>query len=414
MSVDQPASTNIQEHQRLLAALRESEILRELAELLTSSLDLKHILQVLVKRTTEVCQIERCTVWLLDDLRNILRPATYHLSSQQLNSHIIMAADHIWYHSSLPFADPVVQRLFNENELLFLEDLSTEPGMRSVGETFLVRSILLIALVREGRPVGMLTLDEPGKTRTFSPELIQLARAIGQQAAMAIDNARLYQQARAEKQRAEQLIDRVRAIYQVAIAVNSGKDLPTILEIANNHLIRGLNADGGSIALLDNETLRLAISSTQQEEAPAAQISASLSNLPNCLHAAQLGTPLFVTLEHVEGEEMTWFHNIGLVNAMLVPLMVGATPDNRLTNQSTSQVSASRCVGLAFVNYHSPDFYPSKGQFAFAQDIATQCALAVDKARLLHDAHQAAKLATERANTLDAIFHAMTEGISVL
>ena len=129
-----------------------------------------------------------------------------------------MAADHIWYHSSLPFADPVVQRLFNENELLFLEDLSTEPGMRSVGETFLVRSILLIALVREGRPVGMLTLDEPGKTRTFSPELIQLARAIGQQAAMAIDNARLYQQARAEKQRAEQLIDRVRAIYQVAIA----------------------------------------------------------------------------------------------------------------------------------------------------------------------------------------------------
>src|SRR5207245_3203601 len=185
MSVDQPASTNIQEYQRLLAALRKSEILRELAELLTSSLDLKHILQVLVKRTTEVCQIERCTVWLLDDLRNILRPATYHLSSQQLNSHIIMAADHIWYHSSLPFADPFVQRLFNENGMLFLEDLSTIPGMLSVGETFLVRSILLIALVREGRPVGMLTLDEPGKRRTFSPEQIQLARAIGQQAAMA-------------------------------------------------------------------------------------------------------------------------------------------------------------------------------------------------------------------------------------
>ena len=110
MSVDQPASSNIQEHQRLLAALRESEILRELAELLTSSLDLNHILQVLVKRTTEVCQIERCAVWLLDDTRNLLRPATYHLSSQQLNSHVIIAADHIWNHSSLPFADPVVQR----------------------------------------------------------------------------------------------------------------------------------------------------------------------------------------------------------------------------------------------------------------------------------------------------------------
>jgi GAF domain-containing protein len=219
MSVDQPAPSNIQEHQRLLAALRESEILRELAELMASSLDLDRILQVLVKRTTEVCEVERCAVWLLEDARNILRPATYHLSSQQLNNHIIMAADHIWYHSSLPFADPVVHRLFNGDGVLFLEDLSTEPGMRSVGETFLVRSILLIALVREGRPVGMLTLDEPGKTCTFSPEQLQLARAIGQQAAVAIDNARLYQQAQAEKQRAEQLIDRVRAIYQVAIAV---------------------------------------------------------------------------------------------------------------------------------------------------------------------------------------------------
>ncbi len=414
MSVDQPASTNIQEHQRLLAALRESEILRELAELLTSSLDLKHILQVLVKRTTEVCQIERCTVWLLDDLRNILRPATYHLSSQQLNSHIIMAADHIWYHSSLPFADPFVQRLFNENGMLFLEDLSTIPGMLSVGETFLVRSILLIALVREGRPVGMLTLDEPGKRRTFSPEQIQLARAIGQQAAMAIDNARLYQQAQTEKQRAEQLIDRARAIYQVAIAANSGEDLTTVLEIANNHLIRKLNADGGLIALLDNETLRLAISSMQLEESSTTQITATLSKLPNCYHAAQQGKPLFVTAEHAEGEEITWFHNLGLVNAMLVPLMVGITPNNSLTNQSTTQVPITRCVGLAFINYHKPDFNPSKGQFAFAQDIATQCAIAVDKSRLLHDAHQAAKLATERANTLDAIFHAMTEGISVL
>jgi PAS domain S-box-containing protein len=414
MSVDQPAPSTIQEHQRLLATLRESEILRELAELMATSLDLDRILRVLVKRTTEVCEVERCTVWLLDDTRNILLPTTYHLSSQQLNRQIIMAADHIWYNSSLPFTDPVFHRLFNKNGVLLLEDVSTEPGLSSVGETFLVRSILLIALVREGRPVGMLTLDEPGKKRTFSPEQIQLARAIGQQAAVAIDNARLYQQTQAEKRRAEQLIDRARAIYQVAIAVNSGEDLPTVLEIANNHLIRRLNADGGSIALLNNETLQLAISSKQQEEFPSIQITATLSHLPNCYHAAQLGNPLFVTLEQAEGEEIIWFRKLGLDNAMIVPLMVGTTPNNKATNQSIHEVTVSRCVGLAFVNYRTPDLYPSKGQFAFAQDIATQCALAVDKARLLHDAHQAAKLATERANTLDAIFHAMREGISVL
>ena len=234
MSVDQPAPPNIQEHQRLLAALRESEILRELAELLTSSLDLNHILQVLVKRTTEVCQIERCAVWLLDDTRNLLRPATYHLSSQQLNSHIILAADHIWNHSSLSFADPVVQRLFHENGMLFLKDLTTEPSMHSVGETFLVRSILLFALVREGRPVGMLTLDEPGKTRTFSPEQIQLACAISQQAAMAIDNARLLHDAHQAVKLATERANTLDAIFHAMTEGISVLDLEGHILMRNN------------------------------------------------------------------------------------------------------------------------------------------------------------------------------------
>ncbi|HEX9131862.1 MAG TPA: GAF domain-containing protein [Ktedonobacteraceae bacterium] len=413
MSVDQPASPNTQEHQRLLTALRESVILRELAELLASSLDLDRILQVLVKRTTEVCEVERCAVWLLDDTKGLLRPVTYHLSSQQLNSNSIQAADHLWYHSTLPFEDPFIHRLLNENGMLFLEDLRTEPGVRSVAETFLVRSILLVALVREGRPVGMLTLDDPDKTRTFSSQQQQLARAIGQQAAVAIDNAQLYQQAQSEQRRAEKLIDRARAIYQVAMAVNSGEDLPAVLEIATHQLVGGLNADGGSIALLDNETLQLASSNKQREDMPGTQITAPLSDLPNCRHAAQAGIPLFVTAEQAEGEEITWFRKLDVNNAMLVPLMVGPTPGDRRESDSTTSSAASRCVGLAFVNYRSPGLRPSRGQFAFAQDIAAQCALAVDKSRLLDDANQAARLATERANTLDAIFHAMTEGITV-
>ena len=243
MSVDQPVPSNYQEHQRLLAALRESEILREFAELLTSSLDLNHILQVLVKRTTEVCQIERCAVWLLNNTRNLLRPATYHLSSQQLNSQIIMAADHIWILSSLPFEDPVIQRLFNENGMLFLDDLTTEPSMHSVAETFLVRSILLFALVREGRPVGMLTLDEPGKLRTFSPEQLQLARAISQQAAMAIDNARLLQDAQQAAKLATERANTLDAIFHAMTEGVSVLDLEGHILLRNNAAASFLGKD---------------------------------------------------------------------------------------------------------------------------------------------------------------------------
>src|SRR6266566_4105815 len=328
MPDESPTNTNDQEQQRLLTALRESEILRELAELLASSLDLNHILQILTKRSTEVCGVERCAVWLLEEDLNVLRPATYHLASQHLSSKRVKAADHIWYHTPLPLDDPIVHRLLKAKGMYTIEDLRSVPSMRALAEMFLVRSMLLVSLVREDRVVGMMILDDPDRVRTFSTEQQQLARAIGQQAAIAIDNARLYQQAQAERRRAEQLIDRARAIYQVAIAVNSGEDLPAILEIAIYHLVQGLNADGGSIALLESDTLHLASSSTQQDIL-STQTTAMLADLPNCRHAAKVGTPLFVTAEQVEGEEITWFRKLGLNNAMIIPLMIGIVSKNK-------------------------------------------------------------------------------------
>src|ERR1700730_5006430 len=106
MVANQHSAPDPVEHIRLRDALRESEILRELAELLASSLDLEHILKVLVKRTTEVCEVERCAVWLLEDERGSLRPQTYHLSSPALDPKTIRAADSIWYRSVLPVDDP--------------------------------------------------------------------------------------------------------------------------------------------------------------------------------------------------------------------------------------------------------------------------------------------------------------------
>ena len=324
MSVDQPVSSNFQEHQRLLAALRESEILRELAELLTSSLDLNHILQVLVKRTTEVCQIERCAVWLLDNTRNLLRPATYHLSSQKLNGHIIMTADNIWIHSSLPFEDPVVQRLFNKNGMLFLDDLTAEPSMNTVAETFLVRSILLFALVREGRPVGMLALDEPGKIRTFSSEQIQLARAISQQAAMAIDNARLLQDAQKAAKLATERANTLDAIFHAMTEGVSVLDLEGHILLRNNAAASFLGKDRFIKDQL-NEVLNLHPTYTIQGQL----ITGEEFPVTRALKGERIRGELFVTTREDGNERI---------------LEVNIAPLFDATNKQTGIVSAFRDV----------------------------------------------------------------------
>src|SRR5947209_17551065 len=120
---ESPSFTGEQERQRLLTALRESEILRELAELLASSLDLKRILQVLTQRTTEVCEVERCSVWLSDDSREIFHPAAYYLSSPDIDRKSIKAADHIWHYGSVVFDEPEIYNLLKEKGLVVLNDL---------------------------------------------------------------------------------------------------------------------------------------------------------------------------------------------------------------------------------------------------------------------------------------------------
>lgn len=413
MAGEHSSNASDQERLRLLTALRESEILRELGELLASSLDIDSILNVLVRRTTEACEVERCAVWLYEEHRAVFVPAAYYLSSTELAKQDITSASRIWYRSTLPGSDPVMRRLIDEKGTLFLPDLRNAASMRFVAETFLVRSVLLLSLVRDGQVVGMMTLDDPGKNRTFSPEQVQMARAIAQQAAIAIGNGRLYQQAQMERRRAEQLIKRAQAINQVATAVNTGEDLADVLAIALDSLVQILDASGGLMVLLEGETPVVVGSKhlkTREEEAP---IGITLSELTHCQQAARSGMPLLTNSEQTTGREKDWYQALGLAHMMVIPLMASAMHRSGETTHEEKRIQPY-CLGFAIAHYSNEPRQLSHGQFAFAQDIAAQCALAVEKQRLLEDAHEAAALAMERANTLDAVFQSLTEGITVI
>lgn len=415
MPGERSLSTNEQEHLRLQNALRESELLREIAALLASSLDSTRILDILMKRTTEVCAVERCAVWLREEAEGQLLPASYYLSTEYLKPKNIEKGDALWherYKSAIPLDAPIIATLLQEGGIIALENMHMEPSLRIIAEQFLVHSALLVALIRDGQLVGMMSLDNPGRYQTFSKEQKQFAHAIGQQAAIAIGNAQLYQQAQKERRRAELLIERVQSIYQVANAVNAGVELTAILQMASQHLIHALSADGGMIALLRDGLLSV-VPETLSPTVPAnTLLNPTLAQLPHCHDAARSGTPRFVKEEQVKGVEKQWHQQLGFHNVIIVPLLLGNTAIQ--SERDGKRISASRCIGFAFVNYQQSTYYPTKGQYAFAQDVATQCALAIEKERILAETRRAAMLANDNANKLSAVFNAMAEGITVL
>ena len=106
-------------------------------------------------------------------------------------------------------------------------------------------AILAVPLRHEGRILGALSVAD-ARGRRFSPADAEVLQACADQAALAVANARLYEEARRQQREAE-------VVAEVAQRVNASLDLQTTLE----HLVEGARelcgADSGRIVVRDAE-----------------------------------------------------------------------------------------------------------------------------------------------------------------
>ncbi|MDQ2869675.1 MAG: sigma 54-interacting transcriptional regulator, partial [Acidobacteriota bacterium] len=99
------------------------------------------------------------------------------------------------------------------------------------------RSILCVPIVHQGRRTGLLYLENNLAAEAFSPERIETIQVIAAQAAIGLENARLYEEMRAEVARRRQAEEEVTALSaRVAAAAERYRSL---LEI-NNAIVSNL------------------------------------------------------------------------------------------------------------------------------------------------------------------------------
>jgi diguanylate cyclase (GGDEF)-like protein len=91
-------------------------------------------------------------------------------------------------------------------------------------EERLYQTCLNVPLVFQGEPVGLLALFETKAERHFTPEELSMARGLGEQAAAAIQNAKLY---RREELRSRRLV----GLLEASRAMTSSLELREILEL---------------------------------------------------------------------------------------------------------------------------------------------------------------------------------------
>lgn len=146
---------------------------------------------------------------------------------------------------------PVEEALVWEKKIQAIADLEAETGLGEVGEMlrfYGIRSILLCPIIVEGRVIASFSLDLIHSQRKFSDLEIDLCKKLAELAAVALDNARLY-----EENKSSQLS--LKALFHSAQAMLPNREPREVIQSAVDNVHHEMKTWGTSVLILgDDET----------------------------------------------------------------------------------------------------------------------------------------------------------------
>lgn len=169
------------ENANLIRKLRnQSQIFLDLAASISSSLDVKNIIQALTKELVEALRLKAASVRLLDEeTLTVKLVASFGLSDKYLNKGPVAA-------------DKNIARAL-KGETIYIKDVSSDPGIqyRKEKEKEGIVSMLYVPIKSHDKIIGVLNIYS-GWSREFTEYEIMLVTALAYQGGLAITNASLY------------------------------------------------------------------------------------------------------------------------------------------------------------------------------------------------------------------------------
>jgi signal transduction histidine kinase/HAMP domain-containing protein len=184
---------------------QEATLLAEVAKLISGTLDLDEVLRLTAECAVEVFEVDCCCLFEYDEEEGTLRPAVQIEADGSTLDHEppAEAAQVSPESSDVEFTpSPRMRQIVLESlQPLMVEDVPSDPHL-SPQHPLDLQSALLAPIEVGGRRLGAMQLGtRPPRRRRFTAEEAELALAMANQAAVAIDSARLFED---EQRRAEQ------------------------------------------------------------------------------------------------------------------------------------------------------------------------------------------------------------------
>jgi GAF domain-containing protein len=337
-----------------------SEVLKVISR---STFDLQTVLDALVESAVRLCEADKGAIFRPKD-------GAFHLvASCGLDPEL---TERLGRTSMQPGRASVTGRVLLEGQTVQIPDVLADPEYTWFGaiERFEVRTLLGVPLMREGTPIGVFNMAR-ATVRPFTDKQIELVTTFADQAVIAIENVRLFDEVQARTRELARSVEELHALGEVSQAVNSTLDLETVLSTIVAKAVQLSNTDAGVIYVFDelDQTLRVRATYGLSDELVAAIRDQPAGASDALRQAIEDRQPLEIA--DIRDEPPSPVREIamraGFQARLVVPL-----------------VGADRVVGALVIRRKQPGKFPTS-TVELLQTFAAQSVLAIQNARLFSE-----------------------------
>ena len=275
-------------------------------------------------------------------------------------------------------------------------ELKDEARARAGG----VRTILTVPLMREGAPIGVITLQRRA-VRPFTEKQIELLETFADQAVIAIENVRLFDEVQARTRDLTELLEQQTATSEVLQVISSSPgELEPVFNTILENATRICESQFGSLVLFDGEGFR----------------TVALHNVPPAYSAQDRGDP-FVPAAGAPMDRLKQTKQpVHVVDLTLEPAYIaGFKPIVRIADSAGARsiinipmLKEGELVGA--INIYRQEVRPfTDKQIELVSNFAKQAVIAIENTRLLNELRELLEQQTATSEVLQVISSSPSE-----
>ncbi|HSB68061.1 MAG TPA: GAF domain-containing protein [Candidatus Methylomirabilis sp.] len=212
------------ENARLFAAAhdrrRQLEAVRAVTEEITQELDVSTLLRLITRRAVELLRAGSGTVWLWDPADQALTPGAWHGRGEWMRGR------------RLKLGEGVAGAAAERRAGLLVNDYAASPhAVPLVVEQGNITTMLAEPLVYRDRLLGVIALDNQGTERIFTEKDRQTLALFANQAAIAIENARLFHESQRLTQENVLRLRTISILNEIGMAMQGTMHLDALLHV---------------------------------------------------------------------------------------------------------------------------------------------------------------------------------------